>query len=310
MSVTFRDIVAARQRIKPFLIQTPLEPAPGLGEAVFLKLEQVNPTHSFKVRGAFNAVLSLSPEERARGIVAASSGNHAQAIAMAASCFGLSAKVVMPAHTPRRKIDGTRRHGAEVVLHGDLYDYAEQHARQIEASEGRTYVSPYNDPRIIAGAGTCGLEVLEQNPAIERVIVPVGGGGLISGIATAVKAINPQTEVIGVNVAASPAMYNAFYGTAYLQIADTLAEALSGEIEGDLTIRLCKQSVDQIVRVDEDATAAAMRWLLDEQGWLVEGGGAVGVAAMLTGVIPTSDKPTAIILTGSNLDSTTLRRIL
>jgi threonine dehydratase len=273
-----RDIVAARRRIQPYLTPTPLEAAPGLGEGIFLKLEQVNPTHSFKVRGAFNAVLSLTPEERARGIVAASSGNHAQALALAAAHFGLSAKVVMPAHTPRRKVEGTRRHGAEVVLYGDLYDYAEQHARQLEASEGRTYVSPYNDPRIIAGAGTCGLEMLEQNPALERVIVPVGGGGLIAGIATAVKAIHPQAEVIGVNIAASPAMYNAFYGTTYPQVAETLAEALSGEIEGDLTIRLCKQAVDRIVRVDEDATAAAMRWLLDEQGWLIEGGGAVGVA--------------------------------
>ena len=310
MSITLQDILFARQRLRPYLTPTPLESAPGLGEGVFLKLELVNPTHSFKVRGAFNAVQCLTPEERARGIVTASSGNHAQAAAYAAHLFGLDAQIVMPVHTPRRKVEGTRRYGAEVILHGDYYDYAEQHARELEREQGRTFISPYNDPRIIAGAGTCGLEIVEQRPEIARIVVPVGGGGLIAGIALAAKTLNPAIEVVGVNVLASPAMYNAFYATQHPQISETLAEALSGEIEGELTIELSRANVDRIVLVDEAETRAAMRWLLIEQGWVVEGGGAVGVAALLAKKIPADGKPTAIVLTGANLDTETLHAIL
>jgi threonine dehydratase len=310
VSVTIRDVLQARQRIRPYLTPTPLEAAPGLGDGFFLKLEQVNPTHSFKVRGAFNAVQCLSPDEGARGIVTASSGNHAQAVAYAARLFGLDARIVMPVHTPQRKVDGTRRYGAEVILHGDYYDYAEQHARHLEREQGLTFVSPYNDPHIIAGAATCGLEIVEQRPEIARIIVPVGGGGLIAGIALAAKTLNPAIEIIGVNVLASPAMYNAFYATQHPQIAETLAEALSGEIEGDLTISLSRANVDRIVLVDEAETRAAMRWLLVEQGWVVEGGGAVGVASVLAGKIPADSQPTAVVLTGGNLDPETLHSIL
>jgi threonine dehydratase len=308
--VTLTDILKARLRITPHLTPTPLESAPGLGDQIALKLEHVNPTHSFKVRGAFNAIHSLTDAEKARGLVTASSGNHAQALAYSAHLAGISAKIVMPTHTPRRKVEGTQRYGAEVVLHGDYYDYAEQHARQLEASEGRTFISPYNDPRIVAGAGTCGLEIIEQQPAVSRIIVPVGGGGLIAGISAAAKTLNPAIEVIGVNVLASPAMHNTLHGTDLPQIPDTLAEALSGEIEGTLTINLCRQHVDRIVLVDEHETAEAMRWLLLEQGWIIEGGGAVGVAAVLSGKTPADGTPTAIVLTGSNLDAATLTRIL
>ena len=224
--------------------------------------------------------------------------------------FGLDAQIVMPIHTPRRKVEGTRRYGAKVILYGDYYDYAEQHARELEREQGRTFVSPYNDPRVIAGAGTCGLEIVEQRPEIARIVVPVGGGGLIAGIALAAKTLNPAIEVVGVNVLASPAMYNAFYATQHPQIPETLAEALSGEIEGELTIELGRANVDRIVLVDEAETRAAMRWLLVEQGWVVEGGGAVGVAALLADKIPADGTPTAIVLTGANLDAETLRAVL
>jgi threonine dehydratase len=311
MTVTLQDIMHAQHRIRPYFSPTPLEAVPGLGPNVFLKLEHTNPTHSFKVRGAFNAMLSLDDEARSRGIVTASSGNHAQAVAYGAHLFGLSAKIVMPTHTPQRKVEGTRRFGAEVVLHGTYYDYAEQHARELEQVEGRTFVSPYNDARVVAGAGTCGLEILQQNPNIERVVIPVGGGGLIAGISTAIHSINPNAEIIGVNVLASPAMYNAFNDTQLPQIQETLAEALSGEIEGDLTIALSRQHVNRIVLVDEQDTANAIRWLLYEQGWLIEGGGAVGVAALLSGKIPADDgTPTAVVLTGSNIDRATLDSVM
>ncbi|NPV67516.1 MAG: threonine/serine dehydratase [Anaerolineae bacterium] len=310
MTVAIQDIFRARQRLRLYLAPTPLEAAPDLGQGFLLKLEQVNPTHSFKVRGALNAVLSLDDAARERGLVTASSGNHAQALAYAAHLFGLHARIVMPRHTPLRKVNGTRRFGAEVILHGNFYDDAEQYARQLEQEEGRTFISPYNDARVIAGAGTCGLELLEQAPDLTRVIVPVGGGGLIAGIATALHTLNPAIEVIGVNGLAAPAMYNAFYGTRHPQIADTLAEALSGEIEGTLTIDLSRQHVSRIVLVNEAEIAAAMRWLLHEQGWLVEGGAAVGVAAVLGGKVPRDGRPTAIVLTGSNLDPETLEGVL
>lgn len=309
MTVTLQNILHARRRLRPYLDPTPLEAAPTLGPDVWLKLEHVNPTHSFKVRGAFNAVLSLDDEERQRGIVTASSGNHAQAVAYAAQQFDLDAKIVMPTHTPQRKVKGTTQLGAEVVLHGDFYDYAERYARQLEEQEGRTFISPYNDPRVIAGAGTCGLEIVERNPAIRRVIVPTSGGGLLGGVATAVRGLLPEVEIIGVNARSAPAMYNAFYQSDLPQNPDTLAEALSGDIEGDRTIRLCQQQVDRIVLVDETAIAEAMRWLLREQGWLVEGGGAVGVAALLTGAVEASDQPSAIVITGSNVDYETLLQV-
>ncbi len=310
MTVTLQDILHARRRIRPYLAPTPLEAAPDLGANVWLKLEHVNPTHSFKVRGAFNAALLLDDEGRRRGIVTASSGNHAQAVAYAAHLFDLNAKIVMPTHTPKRKVGGTERFGAEAVLFGDFYDIAEQHARHLEAQEGRTFISSYNDPHVIAGAGTCGLEIVEQNPGMTRVIVPTSGGGLLGGMATAIRGLLPEAEIIGVNALSSPAMYNAFYSSDHPQNPATLAEALSGDIEGDRTIKLCRQHVDRIVLVDEAAIAEAMRWLLREQGWLVEGGGAVGVAALLTGVIPASEQPTAIVITGSNIDYETLKRVL
>lgn len=303
------DIALARYRLAPFLPPTPLEDAPDLG--AWLKLENVNKTHSFKIRGAFNALLSLSEEGRARGIVAASSGNHAQGVAYAARAVGARAQIVMPAHTPRKKVEGVRRYGGEPVLFGDNYDAAELEGRRRERDEGLTYVSPYNDAHVIAGAGTVGMEIVEALPTVARVIVPVSGGGLIAGVATAVKALRPSAEVIGVNALAAPAMYNAFYGSAYPQIWETLAEALSGEIEqGSITVEIARRHVDRIVLVDEAMIAGAMRYLLRVHGWVVEGGGAVGVAALLAGVLPPEPSPTVVVISGGNVDVETLLRVL
>ena len=217
----------------------------------------------------------------------------------------------MPAHTPKRKVDGVRLYGAIPVLDCANYDDAELKARRLERDEGLTFVSPYNDPMIVAGAGTIGLEIVEQLPQVERVLVPVGGGGLISGVGLAVKARKPDVEVIGVNALAAPSMHNEFYDTQYTENWETLAEALSGWIEeGSITVDLVKQNVDQIVLVTEDHIAIAMRWMIDEQGWIVEGGGAVGVAAMLRGIIKADKRPTVIVISGGNVDGETLRRVL
>lgn len=307
--LTLADVVQARDRIQQYLHPTPLEP--GLRGNVWLKLENANLTHSFKIRGALNALLSLSEAARKRGVIASSSGNHAQGLAYAAQLAGVRAKILMPLHTPRRKVDGVRRYGAEAVLFGDNYDQTEAEALRIGREAGMTFISPYNDAAVVAGAGTISLEILDQLPQVERVVVCVSGGGLISGVAMVVKSRKPAAEVIGVNALSAPAMYNYFYGKQYPQRWDTLAEALSGDIEPDaITLAMTKQYVDQIVLVTEDDIAAAMRWLVDTQGWIVEGGGAVGVAALLGGVIPADDKPTAVVVSGGNVDGSTLRRVL
>jgi threonine dehydratase len=311
MMITLADVEQARARLSAYLHPTPLEEAPGLGAGVWLKLENANLTHSFKIRGAINAALALDDDARARGLVAASSGNHAQALAYAARLTGVRARILMPKHTPRRKVEGVRRFGGEAVLFGDNYDETEAEAIRLAREQGLTYVSPYNDPNVIAGAGTIGLEIIDALPEVERALVCVSGGGLISGVALALKERRPSIEVIGVNAQSAPAMYNEFNNSDYPQVWDTLAEALSGEIEaGAITIELARRYVDRVVLVSEEQIAAAMRWLVDEQGWLVEGGGAVGVAALLAGVVEADGRPTAVVVSGGNVDGETLRRVL
>lgn len=309
--VELADIALARYRLSRYLQPTPIEDAPGLGSDVWLKLENANKTHSFKIRGALNAMLSLDEAQRARGIIAASSGNHAQGIAYAAHVTGTRARILMPQHTPQRKLAGVRRYGGEAILYGDYSHEAEQEARRIEQAEGIPFISPYNDPQVVAGAGTIGLEILDALPDVERVVVPVSGGGLISGIAVAIKSLRPQVEIIGVNATAGSAMYNALYGTDYPDSYETLADALPGDIEaGSITFDLVRQFVDRVVLVSEEAIADAVRFLVREQGWIAEGGGAVGVAALLCGAIPQTGQQTAVVISGGNIDADTLARVL
>ena len=308
--VALGDIIRAGRRLAPHLLPTPLEAAPELGERIWLKLENANKTHSFKIRGALNAILSLSQDERSRGIIAASSGNHAGAVAFAAQLAGASAQILMPKTTPKKKVDNVRRFGAEALLFGDNYDETEAEAlRRVGA--GGTWISPYNDARVIAGAGTIGVEILRQLPDVLRVLVPVSGGGLIAGVATAVKELNPAVEVIGVNAESAPAMYNAFHNADLPQVWDTLADALSGEIEaGSITLPICQHYLDDMVLVSEERMARAMRFMLGTQGWVVEGGGAVAVAAVMHDVVPPDGKTTALVVSGGNVDLSVLRTML
>lgn len=309
--VTATDIQKARARLTGYLRPTPLESAPGLGANIWLKLENANRTHSFKVRGALNAMLSLSAEARAKGIVTASSGNHAQGVAYAAYLLGLPAKILMPAHTPARKVEGVRRLGAEAVLFGANYDETEAEGRRLEQNEGLTFISPYNNAWVIAGAGTVGLEILDDVPQVEQVIVPASGCGLISGVGLAVKSSSRAVEVVGVNALSAPALHNWLNNDHLPQVWETLAEALSGEIEaGSITFELSKQVVDHCVLVSEEAIAEAMRWLMLQAGWVVEGGGAVGVAALLSGALEHDGRPTVIVISGGNVDEGVLRRVM
>lgn len=309
--LTLDDIRAAQERTAPHLHPTPLEPAPALGTNVYLKLENLNLTRSFKIRGALNAALALDDAARAQGLVAASSGNHAQGLAYAAQLVGAPAKIYMPQGTPARKVNGVQRYGAEAVVFSGTYDDAEAEARRVQQHEHRTFVSAYNDPWVVAGQGTIGLEIVAQLPDVARVLVCVSGGGLIAGIATAVKALKPGVEVIGVGAAVAPALYNRFHGTA-LPLQDvSLAEALLGDVEaGSITVDMVKAHVDDIVSVTEDAIAEAMRWCVFHAGWVVEGGGAVCVAAVRGGVVPLDDRPTVLLVSGGNVDAETLERVL
>lgn len=308
--VTLGDIIRASQRLTPHLLPTPLETAPDLGGDTWLKLENANKTHSFKIRGALNAILSLRPEACSRGIIAASSGNHAGAVAYATQLTGASAQILMPKTTAKKKVDNVRRYGAEAVLFGDNYDEAEAEALR-RASEGGTWISPYNDPHVIAGAGTIGIEILQQLSDVQRVLAPVSGGGLIAGLATALKELDPAIEVIGVNAESAPAMYNAFHGVSLPQEWDTLAEALSGDIEaGSITLPICQRRLDDMLLVSEEQVARAMRFMLGTVGWVVEGGGAVAVAALMQGLVPRDGKATAVVVSGGNVDLSVLRRVL
>lgn len=309
-SIALEDMIRAQHRLTPVLQPTPLESAPELGENIWLKLENANKTGSFKVRGALNAILSMDEAARERGIIAVSSGNHAQAVAYAAHLTGARAQILMPKTTPQKKISGVRRYGGEALLFGGNYDEAEAEALR-RAQAGRTWISPYNDRQVIAGAGTIGLEILAQLPNLERVAVPASGGGLCAGVAMTVKELQPNVEVIGVTAAAAPGMYNSFHHCNLPQVWDTLADALSGDIEaGSMTIPLARSYLDDVALVSEAQIAAAMRWMIETPGRVAEGGGAVGVAALLHDVIPRDGRATAVIVSGGNVDNDVLRRVL
>jgi threonine dehydratase len=306
--IELADVALARYRISPYLPPTPLE---HIADNLWFKLENLNQTRAFKTRGALNALLSLKDRDHTRGLVACSSGNHALGVAYAAHLLKMKARILMPHNTSRRKIAGVERYGSEAILFGDNYDEAEEEARRLEHKDKLTFISPYNNPQVVAGAGTIGLEIIDVLPEVERVLVPIGGGGLISGVALALKSVKPGIELIGVCAQAAPVMYNLFYDTAHPQEWDTLAEALSGDIEPDsITVDLAQRFVDEIVLVSEEAIAEAMRWVLLKQGWLVEGGGVVGIAALHSGVVEQNSKPTVVVLSGGNVDEDRVLSIL
>ena len=306
--VNLQTIFAARSRIAPFVWHTPLEFSRELG--AHLKLENLQRTGSFKLRGALNRILALTDEEKRRGVVAASAGNHAQGVAFGCARVGVSALVVMPEATPRTKVEATRSYGVEIKLFGATYDGAEAEARRIERESGRVFISPYNDPLIIAGQGTVALEILEDLPDVAQVLVPVGGGGLISGVGVALRAVNPAIRVIGVTSRATPAMYNHVKRERLPQLP-TIAEGLSGEVEpGALTLDIVPQVVDDILLVEERDIRAAIAWLVEAHHLIAEGSGVVGIAALRQWPDLLAAGYTAVIVSGGNLDIDELRRVI
>lgn len=316
-SVTLRDIYRARQRIAGIAVRTPLIESPRLadlvGASVYLKLENVQRTGAFKIRGAANKLQSLSDEECQRGVITVSTGNHGRAVAYAARELGVEAIVCMSTRVPPSKVDGIRRLGAEVVLHGDSYDEAEQYAVRLQRDRGLTMIPPFDDPYVIAGQGTIGLELLENLPDIDAAIVPLSGGGLLSGIALALKSADASIRTIGVSMERAPVMFHSLRVGRPIEMEEeeTLADALAGGIGLDnrYTFGMIQKYVDETLLVTEDEIAAAMAFALEEHHLVVEGGGAVALAAILHGKVGGAGENTVVVISGGNVEIPLLLKI-
>lgn len=308
MPIPLDDIRAAARRIEPHLHRTPVLSARSLGEragvSLVLKAESLQKTGSFKPRGALNIVLTLPETKRARGLITVSAGNHAQAVAWAAQVVGVPCTVVMPADAPRSKLDAVRGYGATIVAHADratLFD----RLREEEARTGAAFVHPFDDPTGLAGAGTLGLELMEQAPELEAVIVPIGGGGLMAGVASAVKALHPTCRVIGVELAEGPGMTPALAAGKPVPVTrpKTLADGLTPPFVGALPLEVARRHVDEIVLVQEQDIADAMRALFERARLVAEGSGAAATAALLAGRVKLKKgAKTAAIVSGGNVD--------
>jgi threonine dehydratase len=351
--VTLHDVFLAAARIARHVRRTPLErSAPlsdELGRDVYLKLECLQRTGSFKLRGALNRLLDEVAGRRskvkgqealdrpgepsglrtptlsarsstfdlrpatARGVLTCSAGNHGLGVAAAARLAGIPATVVVPENASPAKVAGLRRAGVELILHGASYDEAEARARELAETRGLTFVSPYNDPAVIAGAGTVALEVMQELPEAATIVVPVGGGGLAAGVGLATKAINPAARVVGAQSDASPAMHAALAAGRLVPVGErpSLADGLAGNVEaGSITFPLVRRYLDEVVLVDEEAIAAAMLTFLDRHHLVVEGAGAVGLAALQRGLVAPADGPIVLIVSGGNVASGVLAELL
>ena len=314
--LTIKDILEARERISPAITETPLAHSRNcskiVGIDVFLKQENHQITGSFKIRGAMNKILSLTDKEKDRGIITASAGNHAQGVAYSATYVETKSKVVMPTHTPFVKATATRSYGAEVILSGNIYDESYQYALELAKKEGHVFIHPFEDPHIIAGQGSLGLEILDQMEYLDSIIVPIGGGGLISGVAIAIKESNPHCKVIGVvpkNCAAMQAMFKNEY-TEELEYTSSIADGTSVKKPSPIMYdRFIKRYVDDICAVDEGTIASAMVYLLERAKTVVEGSGALSLAALMTGGVSLGNK-TCLILSGGNVDMNTISQVI
>ncbi len=311
------DVEAARERVTETARHTPLEYSHTFskmtGADVHLKLETFQRTGAFKIRGATNRIATLDEEQRGAGVVTASAGNHAQGVALAASRMGVDATVVMPEDAPIAKVNATQSYGAEVELHGVDYAEAETRAHEVEREAGRYYLHAFDDPEVIAGQGTIGLEMVEDLPDVETVVVPIGGGGLISGIATAVKGRSPDTRVVGVQAEGAASVADSLEkGERVARDAvDTIADGIATRSVGELPFDVIQERVDEVVTVTDDEIAVALTLLLERSKTLVEGAGAVPLAALLSGALEyRTDETVVATLCGGNIDMNTLTTVI
>lgn len=313
---TLDDVRQAEAALAGITYRTPLQESSYvndlIGSRVFFKLENLQRSGSFKLRGAYNRIRHLTPEELTRGVVAASAGNHAQGVALAAGLVGTTALIVTPEGASLNKIEATRSYGAEVRQVGESFDDAVREAERIARETGRVLIHAFNDPLIVAGQGTIGLEMLDERATLDTLVVPVGGGGLISGIALAAKARHPRIKVIGVQAAGAAAMVESVK-TGKLQPAasvHTIADGIAIKRPGELTFAMIQHYVDDMVTVDEHDISRAILIFLERSKLLVEGAGAVGLAALLAGKIPVGNQAIATVVSGGNIDVTLLSRII
>jgi threonine dehydratase len=314
-SVTIDDIRRAASVIAGHVVRTPAVSAPRLAEAtgagaVVLKLENQQYTGSFKDRGAYNKMASLDAKAKKAGVIAMSAGNHAQGVAYHAQRLGIPSTIVMPEGTPFNKVERTASFGARVLIHGDSIDSAAVFAREMAEREGLTFVHPYDDPLIVAGQGTIGLELLHDFPDIDTIVVPIGGGGVMSGTAIAAKSINPKIEMIGVEAALYPSMHNAVRGLPPNNGGQTIAEGIAVKSPGKLTQAIITHLVSELLLVNEDALERAVQMLAERQKIIAEGAGAAGLAAMIAHPARFKGRRVGLIVCGGNIDSRMLAQVL
>ena len=308
------EIRAANARIASIVLHTPLLNSEALsnslGGDLYLKLENLQVTGSFKIRGAANKLSQITKDS---SIVTASAGNHGQAVALCAQTFRLKAKIIVPETTPKVKINKIKQYNQELILHGSVYDEAEDYAKELAVKENMSYASPYNDLQVIEGQGTIALEILSQLNDVDVIIVPVGGGGLISGIGLAAKNLKSEIEIIGVQAEASPTMYESFLAGRQVdtKVDDTIADGLSGNLEdGSITFGFARKCVDEMIIVREESIMKAIRLLWEKEGQIVEGSGAVPVAAILENKIHRPKKKVVAVISGSNIDTEKFKTIV
>lgn len=312
--LTLDKVYHASFVLKEVIRNTDVIYAPKLGKncKVYLKTENLQTTGSFKVRGAYYKISQLTEEEKSKGVIACSAGNHAQGVALAATKSGIKSIICLPDGAPISKVEATKAYGAEVCLVPGVYDDAYQRALQLKDEKGYTFIHPFNDENVIAGQGTIGLELLDQLPDLDAVIVPIGGGGLISGVAFAIKQLNPKIKVYGVQAQGAASMFNSVkdHEIECLESVSTIADGIAVKEPGDLTFELVNKYVDDIVTVNDDEISTAILTLMEQQKLVVEGAGAVAVAAVLFDKLPLKDKKVACLLSGGNIDVTILSRVI
>lgn len=316
VTVGLSDVEQARDALLGIVHRTSLDLSRTFSELTYneihLKMENLQKTGSFKIRGAYNKIHHLSSEEKRRGVIAASAGNHAQGVAYAASRAGLRATIVMPETAPLSKIMATRGYGAEVILAGQVYDEAFRRAQELQQIHGATFIHAFDDEKVIAGQGTIGLEILQDLPDVSTIVAPIGGGGLIAGIAVAIKTLAPHVRIIGVQASGAPAMYLSKQAEHLVTTKDavTVADGIAVKVPGSITYEIIQQYVDDIVTVEDEEIAGTILMLLERSKVTVEGAGAVSLAAILHGKIPGRGRKIAAVISGGNIDVNVISRII
>ncbi len=312
--LTLDKVYHAAFVLRDVIRKTDLIHAPNINpeSEIYLKTENLQVTGSFKVRGAYYKISQLSEEEKAKGVIACSAGNHAQGVALAATKNGIQSLICIPDGAPISKVEATKKYGADVLLVNGVYDDAYNKAREIQEQEGSTFIHPFDDEDVIAGQGSIGLELLDQLPDLDAVIVPIGGGGLIGGVAFAIKSLNPNCKVYGGQASGAPSMYNSIarHERETLSNVSTIADGIAVKQPGQLTYELCEKYVDEIVTVTDDEVSTAILALIEQQKLIAEGAGAVAVAAALFNKVDVKGKKVVCLVSGGNIDVTILSRVI